>query len=89
VLVASGGDVSRGFPSDSALEAQRRDSLERIRVADSVAQAAAEAAQAAREARARRADSLAAARPDTARPRPTRPAPARPAPAVTPRDSAR
>jgi rod shape-determining protein MreC len=89
VLVASGGDVSRGFPSDSALEAQRRDSLERIRVADSVAQAAAEAAQAAREARARRADSLAAARPDTARPRPARPAPARPAPAVTPRDSAR
>lgn len=55
VLVTPAGDLARAFPSDSAIEAQRRDSLERIRVADSVAQAV-------RDARARRADSLAAIR---------------------------
>jgi rod shape-determining protein MreC len=55
VLVTPNGDLARAFPSDSALEAQRLDSLNRIRVADSVAQAA-------RDARVRRADSLAALR---------------------------
>src|SRR5690348_15490029 len=63
VLTSPTGDVARAFPSDSALEAQRQDSLERIRVADSVAQAA-------REARAQRAESLAAIRRDTTRARP-------------------
>lgn len=66
VLVTPAGDLARAFPSDSAIEAQRRDSLERIRVADSVAQAA-------RDARARRADSLAAVRArDTTRALPRR-----------------
>ena len=63
VLTSPSGDLARAFPSDSALEAQRRDSLERIRIADSVAQAA-------REARAQRAESLAAMRRDTTRVRP-------------------
>ncbi|HET8834176.1 MAG TPA: rod shape-determining protein MreC [Gemmatimonadales bacterium] len=63
VLTSPTGDVARAFPSDSALEAQRQDSLERIRIADSVAQAA-------RDARAQRAESLAAIRRDTARVRP-------------------
>jgi rod shape-determining protein MreC len=81
ILVSPNGDLARAFPSDSALEAQRRDSLERLRVADSVAQAA-------REARAQRAESLAAIRRDTtrARPRPVSPpdslAVGRPAPAL-------
>jgi rod shape-determining protein MreC len=65
VLLAPEGDLARAFPSDSVLEAQRLDSLERLRVADSVAQAA-------RDARARRADSLAAIRRDTARVAPRR-----------------
>jgi rod shape-determining protein MreC len=63
VLTSPAGDVARAFPSDAVLEAQRRDSLERLRIADSVAQAA-------REARAQRAESLAATRRDTARVRP-------------------
>jgi rod shape-determining protein MreC len=74
VLVTSSPDLARAFPSDSTLRAQRLDSLERIRVADSVAQAA-------REAKARRTDSLAAIRRDTAAVRPKRP-PAAPAPAA-------
>jgi rod shape-determining protein MreC len=65
VLTAPAGDLVRAFPSDSALQAQRLDSLERLRVADSVAQAA-------RDARARRADSLAAIRRDTTRVPPRR-----------------
>ena len=77
VLVAPSGDLARAFPSDSAIRAQRLDSIERVRLADSVAQAAREV----REARARRADSLAAA---AAR----KPSP-RPVPAVPPEDSAR
>ncbi len=89
VLVASSSDLARAFPSDSALRAQRADSLERIRVADSVALAA-------REAKARRTDSLAAIRRDTAAVRPKRvtppdtsarragPAPAAPKPAAAP-----
>jgi hypothetical protein len=86
VLTSPNGDLARAFPSDSALAAQRRDSLERIRVADSVAQAA-------REARAQRAESLAATRRDTTRARPRPPLrpdsaaarrPAAPAPATVP-----
>ena len=69
VLVSPSGDLARAFPGDSALRAQRLDSLERLRVADSVAQAA-------RDAKARRADSLAALRRDTTRVRPRRVAPA-------------
>ncbi len=65
VLVTPNGDLARAFPSDSALAAQRADSLLRLRVADSVAQAG-------RDARARKADSLAAARRDTTRTRPVR-----------------
>jgi rod shape-determining protein MreC len=88
VLVTPAGDLAPAFPSESALEAERRDSLERIRVADSVAQAV-------RAARARRADSLAALRArDTTRTVPRRvirpdsaagaaPAAARTAPAPT------
>jgi rod shape-determining protein MreC len=63
VLTSPTGDLARAFPSDSVLEAQRRDSLERIRIADSVAQAA-------REERAQRAESLAALKRDTTRARP-------------------
>lgn len=100
VLTTPNGDLARAFPSDSALETQRLDSLNRIRVADSVAQAA-------RDARARRADSLAAVRsrdsargllrpvprPDSAAPAPGGARPLVPSPPVTPpsapRDSAR
>jgi rod shape-determining protein MreC len=70
ILVAPSGDVSRAFPSDSALEAQRLDSLDRLRRADSVAQAAREA----RDARAQKAESLAALKRDTTRVRPRPPA---------------
>jgi rod shape-determining protein MreC len=91
VLVTSSPDLARAFPSDSALRAQRLDSLERIRVADSVSQAA-------REAKTRRTDSLAAIRRDSAavRPKPApvppatttappaRPAPAKPSPTPAP-----
>jgi rod shape-determining protein MreC len=86
ILTSPNGDLAKAFPSDSALAAQRRDSLERIRVADSVAQAA-------REARAQRAESLAAIRRDTTRARPRAPLradsaagrrPAAPAPAAPP-----
>ncbi|MEP7176926.1 MAG: rod shape-determining protein MreC [Gemmatimonadales bacterium] len=84
VIVAPTRDLTRAYPSDSALRAQRLDSLERLRVADSVAQAA-------REVRARRADSLAARR-DTTVPRPRRVAPPDSAvrrPAVRPDSAAR
>jgi rod shape-determining protein MreC len=85
VLTSPNGDLARAFPTDSALEAQRRDSLERLRIADSVAQAA-------RDARAQRAESLAAIRRDTTRVRPrppvrpdsAAPRPVTPAPAVAP-----
>lgn len=91
VLVTSSSDLARAFPSDSALRAQRLDSLERVRTADSVAQAA-------RDAKARRADSLAAGRRDSATAKPKRavatdsaaPRPATPKPAPKPKpDSAR
>jgi rod shape-determining protein MreC len=94
VLVSSSPDLARAFPTDSALRAQRADSLERIRVADSIALAA-------REAKARRTDSLAAIRRDTsavrrrpaadtaarrpaAAPKPAAPAPKPAAPAPKP-----
>jgi rod shape-determining protein MreC len=100
VLVSSPGrDLAAAFPSDSALEAQRLDSIARLRRADSLAQAA-------RQAKSLRADSVAAASRDTTRPKlprrtvrpdsagppkpapaaPVRPAPApvRPAPAPAP-----
>jgi rod shape-determining protein MreC len=73
-------DLARAFPSDSALEAMRLDSIARVRRADSLANAA-------RLAREARAESLAVVRRDTAAPRPVprpapapRPAPPRPAP---------
>jgi rod shape-determining protein MreC len=66
VLVSSpGGDLAAAFPSDSALEARRLDSIARVRRDDSLAQVG-------REAKARRADSLAAVSRDSARPRPPR-----------------
>jgi hypothetical protein len=77
VLIAPEGDLARAFPSDSALAAQRLDSLERLRVADSVAQAA-------RDARARRTDSLAALRRDTTRVAPVRVSPRTVSPSPTP-----
>ncbi len=77
VLIAPEGDLARAFPSDSALQAQRLDSLERLRVADSVAQAA-------RDARARRTDSLAALRRDTTRVAPVRVPPRTVSPSATP-----
>jgi rod shape-determining protein MreC len=101
VLVSSPGrDLAAAFPSDSALEAQRLDSIARLRRADSLAQAA-------RQAKSLRADSVATASRDTTRPKlprrtvrpdsagPPKPAPAapiRPAPApapAAPKDSAR
>ena len=75
VLVTSSGDLARAFPSDSALRAQRLDSLDRLRRADSVAQAA-------RDARAQRADSVAALKRDTTRVRAPR------VPRVVPPDTA-
>jgi rod shape-determining protein MreC len=77
VLIAPEGDLARAFPSDSVLQAQRLDSLERLRVADSVAQAA-------RDARARRTDSLAALRRDTTRVAPVRVPPRTVSPSPTP-----
>jgi rod shape-determining protein MreC len=77
VLIAPEGDLARAFPSDSLLEAQRLDSLERLRVADSVAQAA-------RDAQVRRADSLAALRRDTTRVAPVRVPPRTAPPSATP-----
>jgi rod shape-determining protein MreC len=66
VLVSSPTrDLAAAFPSDSALEAQRVDSIARVHRADSLAQAA-------REAKALRADSLAAVSRDTTRPKPLR-----------------
>jgi rod shape-determining protein MreC len=83
VLVSSPGrDLAAAFPSDSALEAQRLDSIAKLRRADSLAQAA-------REAKSLRADSVAAASRDTTRPklprrvvRPDSAGPPKPAPAV-------
>ena len=63
VLAAPNRDLARAFPTDSEIDAQRLDSIARVQRADSVAEAA-------RVARALRADSLAARRDTTgARPR--------------------
>ena len=73
VLVAPpGASMERAFPSDSALEAMRLDSIAQVRQADSIATARAEAAKAAAAARAEAAAKAAAAR---ATPRPAPPPP--------------
>jgi hypothetical protein len=78
ILVSSAkANMERAFPSDSALEAERLDSIARIRAADSVAAAKVRRADSLAAVRVRR-DSIAAARP-----RP--PAPAAPAPVDTTR----
>lgn len=87
VLVAPpGASMDRAFPSDSALEAMRLDSIAKVRQADSIATARAEAAKAAAAARAEAAAKAAAAR-ATPRPAPPPPVAAPPTPAAG--DSAR
>jgi len=87
VLVAPpAASMERAFPSDSALEAMRLDSIAKVRQADSIATARAEAAKAAAAARAEAAAKAAAAR-ATPRPAPPPPVAAPPAPAAG--DSAR
>jgi rod shape-determining protein MreC len=87
VLVAPpAASMERAFPSDSALEAMRLDSIAKVRQADSIATARAEAAKAAAAARAEAAAKAAAAR-ATPRPAPPPPVAAPPTPAAG--DSAR
>ncbi len=87
VLVAPpAAGMERAFPSDSALEAMRLDSIAKVRQADSIATARAEAAKAAAAARAEAAAKAAAAR-ATPRPAPPPPVAAPPTPAAG--DSAR
>ena len=87
VLVAPpAASMERAFPSDSALEAMRLDSIAKVRQADSIATARAEAAKAAVAARAEAAAKAAAAR-ATPRPAPPPPVAAPPTPAAG--DSAR
>jgi rod shape-determining protein MreC len=87
VLVAPpDASMERAFPSDSALEAMRLDSIAKVRQADSIATARAEAAKAAAAARAEAAAKAAAAR-ATPRPAPSPPVAAPPTPATG--DSAR
>ena len=82
VLVApSDADLAPAFPSDSALLAARLDSIARVRWADSIAEAA-------RLARAARAESLAVVRRDTTRRAPARPATRPAAPPDTARTAA-
>ncbi len=92
VLVSSAGrNMERAFPSDSAIEAMRLDSIARIRAADSLEAARARRADSLAAARARR-DSVAAARPRVPAPAPGQaPAqrPTRPDSVVAPRDSGR
>ena len=92
VLVSSAGsNMERAFPSDSAIEAMRLDSIARIRAADSLEAARARRADSLAAARARR-DSVAAARPRVPAPAPGQapaPRPARPDSVVAPRDSGR
>jgi rod shape-determining protein MreC len=86
VLVAPpDASMERAFPSDSALEAMRLDSIAKVRQADSIATARAEAAKAAAAARAEAAAKAAAAR---ATPRPAPPPVAAP-PTPAAGDSAR
>ena len=83
VLVSSpGASMERAFPSDSALLAERLDSIARVRQADSVAAAKAEAAELAAAAKAAAAARAAAARAAAAKTAP-RPAPAAPTQAPT------
>jgi rod shape-determining protein MreC len=87
VLVSPpGASMERAFPSDSALQAMRLDSIAKVRQADSIATARAEAAKAAAEARVEAAAKAAAAR-ATPRPAPPPPVAAPPTPAAG--DSAR
>jgi rod shape-determining protein MreC len=87
VLVAPpAASMERAFPSDSALEAMRLDSIAKVRQVDSIATARAEAAKAAAAARAEAAAKAAAAR-ATPRPAPPPPVTAPPTPAAG--DSAR
>ena len=51
ILVAPTGDLARAFPSDSRSRPMRLDSLDRLRQADSVAQAARSSPRAARATR--------------------------------------
>ena len=90
VLVSSaGGNMERAFPSDSALEAMRLDSLAKIRLADSLAAARIRRADSLAAVRARR-DSIAAARPRAPAAVPTpAPRPARPDSVAAPADTSR
>jgi rod shape-determining protein MreC len=90
VLVSSaGGNMERAFPSDSALEAMRLDSLAKIRLADSLAAARIRRADSLAAVRARR-DSIAAARPRAPAAVPTpAPRPARPDSVAAPADTTR
>jgi rod shape-determining protein MreC len=90
VLVSSaGGNMERAFPSDSALEAMRLDSLAKIRLADSLAAAKIRRADSLAAVRARR-DSIAAARPRPPAPVQTpAPRPARPDSVAAPADTTR
>ena len=87
VLVSPPGTgMERAFPSDSALQAMRLDSIAKVRQADSIATAKAEAAKAAAAARAEAAAKAAAAR---VTPKPAPPPPAVVPPSPAPGDSAR
>ena len=90
VLVSSaGGNMERAFPSDSALEAMRLDSLAKIRLADSLAAARTRRADSLAAVGARR-DSIAAARPRAPAPvRTAAPRPARPDSVAAPADTTR
>jgi rod shape-determining protein MreC len=95
VLVSSAKtNQERAFPTDSALEAMRLDSIARIRAADSIAAARARRADSVAAAKVRR-DSVAAAaaararRDSIAAARARAPAPAAPAAPPAPRPSAR
>jgi rod shape-determining protein MreC len=92
VLVSSSGStMERAFPSDSAIEAMRLDSIAKIRAADSLEAARARRADSLAAARARR-DSVAAARRRVPAPAPAQapaPRPARPDSVAAPGDSGR
>jgi rod shape-determining protein MreC len=92
VLVSSSGStMERAFPSDSAVEAMRLDSIAKIRAADSLEAARARRADSLAAARARR-DSVAAARRRVPAPAPAQapaPRPARPDSVAAPGDSGR
>jgi rod shape-determining protein MreC len=90
VLVSSaGGNMERAFPSDSAIEAARLDSIAKIRTADSLAAAKARRADSVAAVRTRR-DSIAAARPRVPAPAPAPAArPGRPDSVAAPADTGR